>query len=345
VNRSKRRPSISDVARLAGVSIGTVSNVLNTTDKVKPATVDRVLQAIEQLGFVRNDAARQLKAGKSQTIGLIVPDISNPFFTELARGAEQLGESDGYSVLIGNTGHDAERERGYFNLFEQQRVGGIVVSPTEDVTEQVVQLRKRGTNAVLVDRKAESNICCSVSMDDFAGGKLAMEHLLEQGHSEIIFVGGPADFQQVADRLAGAKSVVKASKGRANLKHIKTAELTVLAGREVGQQISAESRKNWPDAIFAANDLLAVGILQAFAFQAKVRVPEDIALIGYDDIDFAETAIVPLSSVRQPASLLGATAVELLVDEVERGPAHKHRQITFQPELIVRESSSKPASD
>jgi LacI family transcriptional regulator len=113
----------------------------------------------------------------------------------------------------------------------------------------------------------------------------------------------------------------------------------VIAGREVGEAIAASAKSEWPDAIFAANDLLAVGVLQAFMFKAQVRVPQDIAVIGYDDIAFAEAAIVPLSSIRQPAALLGSTAVEMLVEEVESPSVHKHRQITFQPELVVREST------
>lgn len=339
-NRVKRRPSIADVARLAGVSIGTVSNVLNNPEKVKPTTVERVAKAIEQLGFVRNDAARQLKAGKSQTIGLIVPDIANPFYAELVRGAEQLGESSGYAALIGNNGQDLERESNYFNLFEQQRVGGIVISPIDDVAAQIRQLRRRGTNTVLVDRQADPSLCCSVAMDDVAGGRLAAEHLIEIGRKRIVFVGGTLELQQVADRYTGARAAVRAAKSKIALRHLKTSELTVLAGREAGLEIAAEKKSDLPDAIFAANDLIAVGLLQAFAFQSKIRVPADIALIGYDDIDFAEATIVPLSSVRHPAALLGATAVELLIEEIESAQSHKHRKITFQPELVVRASSS-----
>ncbi len=337
----KARPSIQDVARLAGVSLGTVSNVLNNPDRVKPETVARVTKAINQLGFVRNESARQLKAGKSRTVGLIVLDIANPFFSELARGAEDAATNERYSVIMGNSGEDLERESSYLSLFEEQRVGGVVISPIDDVSQTVVAMRNRGTQVVVVDRQVDAKIGCSISVDDMAGGRMAIDHLLEQGKRKIAFVGGPLDFEQVALRFEGAKAAIKDSKTKATLKHIKTPSLTVLAGREAGDQIVASGKANWPDAVFAANDLVAVGLLQAFMFKASVRVPQDIAVIGYDDIAFAEAAIVPLSSIRQPAALLGATAVEMVVDEAQNPKTHKHRQITFQPELVVRESTAK----
>lgn len=336
----KPRPSIQDVARLAGVSIGTVSNVLNSPERVKEATISKVTRAIDQLGFVRNDAARQLKAGKSKTLGLIVLDASNPFFAELAKGAEDAAQDQGYAILLGNSNHETARQNQYFGLFEEQRVGGVLISPTDDIYETVRNLRIHGTQTVLVDSKADPAICCSVSVDDVAGGKLAVTHLIDQGRKRIVFVGGPLGIQQVADRLTGAKEAVRLTKGAATLKIVKSRAMTVLAGREAGEEILKDPKENWPDAIFAANDLLAVGLVQAFMFNAKVKIPSEIAVIGYDDIDFAEAAVVPLSSVKQPAQLLGSTALEMLIDEIENSSTHKHRQITFQPELVVRESTS-----
>lgn len=336
----KPRPSIQDVARLAGVSLGTVSNVLNSPERVKDSTIAKVTRAIDQLGFVRNDAARQLKAGKSKTIGLIVLDASNPFFGEIARGAEDAAHDLNYSVLLGNSGHDEGRERQYVSLFEEQRVGGVLISPVGQITDVVSNLRVHGTQTVLVDRKADAALCCSVSVDDVAGGRIAVDHLIAQGFKKIAFVGGPLNIQQVADRLLGAKEAVRAGKNGATIKVLKSRNMNVLAGREVGEAILKEKRETWPDAIFAANDLLAVGLVQAFMFKSKVRIPEDIAVIGYDDIDFAEAAVVPLTSVKQPASLLGSTAIEMLIDEIDNPIRHKHRQITFQPELVVRESTA-----
>lgn len=340
MSASKIRPSIQDVSRLAGVSLGTVSNVLNNPEMVKPATAEKVQRAIDQLGFVRNDAARQLKAGKSKTLGLVVFDGGNPFFAELARGAEDEAAANSYSVLLGNSDNKAEREKAYLQLFDEQRVAGVLISPTRDIYEQIRELRSHGTQTVVVDRKADADRCCSVSVDDFAGGKIAVEHLIAVGRRKITFIGGPVSIQQVADRLAGAMAAVSASGGAAQLSVLESASMSVLSGREVGERIARMPRSERPDAIFAANDLLAMGLVQAFMFNNEISIPAEIALIGYDDIDFAEAAVVPLSSIRQPARLIGSTAIDLVLDEVENQDDHMHQQITFQPELVVRASTS-----
>jgi LacI family transcriptional regulator len=337
---AKARPSIQDVARLAGVSLGTVSNVLNKPGMVKPATAQKVQTAIDQLGFVRNDAARQLKAGRSNTLGLVVFDAGNPFFAELARGAEDAAADSAYSVLLGNSDHKYERERQYLQLFDEQRVAGVLVSPTNDIYDQIIELRSHGTQTVVVDRRADSSRCCSVSVDDFAGGRIAAEHLLEQGRRKLAFVGGPITIQQVADRLAGAMAAVKEFGQGASLVVVESQSMSVLAGRDVGQQLAELPNEQRPDAIFAANDLLAMGLVQAFMFNNRIQIPGEIALIGYDDIDFAEAAVVPLSSIRQPAREIGATAIGLVMDEINDWPNHKHQQVTFQPQLVVRASSS-----
>ena len=336
---AKPRPSIQDVARLAGVSLGTVSNVLNNPNMVKPATAEKVSRAIEQLGFVRNDAARQLKAGKSQTLGMIVFDAGNPFFAEMARGAEDHSAERGYSVLLGNSDNKYDREKKYLQLFDEQRVAGVLVSPTNDIYDQITELRSHGTQTVVIDRKADSDRCCSVSVDDFAGGKTAVEHLLSIGRRKIAFVGGPITIQQVADRLAGAMAAVNEFGPAATLSVIESSAQTVIAGRNVGQAIAKRAAADRPDAIFAANDLLAMGIVQAFMFNNEIAIPQDVALIGYDDIDFAEAAVVPLSSIRQPARLIGETAIELVLSEINEPQGHVHQQVTFQPELVVRAST------
>ena len=336
---AKPRPSIQDVARLAGVSLGTVSNVLNNPNMVKPATAEKVSRAIEQLGFVRNDAARQLKAGKSQTLGMIVFDAGNPFFAEMARGAEDHSAERGYSVLLGNSDNKYDREKKYLQLFDEQRVAGVLVSPTNDIYDQITELRSHGTQTVVIDRKADSDRCCSVSVDDFAGGKTAVEHLLSIGRRKIAFVGGPITIQQVADRLAGAMAAVNEFGPAATLSVIESSAQTVIAGRNVGQAIAQRTAADRPDAIFAANDLLAMGIVQAFMFNNEIAIPQDVALIGYDDIDFAEAAVVPLSSIRQPARLIGETAIELVLSEINEPQGHVHQQVTYQPELVVRAST------
>ena len=166
-------PSVHDVAKSAGVSVGTVSNVLNHPHKVSPTTVERVQKAIEKLGFVRNDAARQLRVGHSQTIGLVVLDVRNPFFTDIARGAEDKAAEGGLTVTLGNSDESTEREAKYLDLFEQQRVFGVLISPFGDISARLDSMRKRGIPAVLVDRESPNSTFSSVSVDDIVGGKLA----------------------------------------------------------------------------------------------------------------------------------------------------------------------------
>lgn len=327
--------SIREVAQLAGVSVGTVSNVLNRPDAVSNATIDRVRAAIDELGYVRNDAARQLRAGRSSTVGLVVLDASNPFFTDLARGAEDAAAEREVSVLLGNSDERPEREDAYLSLFEEQRVRGVLLSPVSETLATAQRLRDHGTPVVLVDRTAPGSDFSSVAVDDVRGGYIAAHHLLEQGRRRIAFVGG-GSLRQVEDRYAGARRAVAEVPGAA-IERIPTDQLTVLAGREAGATLV--ERADRPDAVFAANDLLAVGVMQALVMIADLKIPEDVALIGYDDIDFAASTVVPLSSIRQPAHLIGSRALELLealVDDPTRAP----ETIEFEPELVVRASTA-----
>ncbi|WP_288452709.1 LacI family DNA-binding transcriptional regulator [uncultured Microbacterium sp.] len=330
--------SVRDVAEAAGVSVGTVSNVLNRPDKVSAETVARVHRAIDLLGFVRNDAARQLRAGRSRSIGLVVLDMRNPFFTEVARGAEERASTDDLTVLMANSDEKQDREDRHVELFEEQRVFGMLVTPVYDSVPKLRAVRDRGTPTVLVDRESRDGSFASVAVDDLAGGTLAASHLLDVGRRRLMFVGGPVSIRQVADRLEGAQGAV-AAHGGASLEFVGTRALTVEEGRVAGAQILARPVSARPDAIFAANDLLALGLLQSLVMTASVRVPEDIALIGYDDIDFAAAAVIPLTSVRQPAVLMGTTAVELLLAAAE-SPGGPTERVVFGPELVVRASTA-----
>lgn len=328
--------SVRDVAREAGVSVGTVSNVLNRPQNVSPATVARVTAAIELLGFVRNDAARQLRAGRSHTIGLVVLDTRNPFFTDLAHGAQNRALAEGYTVLLGGSDELSERESTLLDLFEEQRVAGVLISPVRTDLSRLWRLRESGTQVVLVDRGSSDQSFSSVSVDDVKGGHAAAQHLLDIGRRRIAFIGGPLDIEQVSHRLEGAQSAI-AGFASAALSIYPTEALTVLEGRRIAEQIAALPAAQRPDAIFAANDLLAMGVIQALVMSGSLRVPDDIALVGYDDIDFASAAVVPITSVRQPSSDIGATAVELLLRET--AGASEREQIVFQPELIARAST------
>ncbi|MBT2597084.1 LacI family DNA-binding transcriptional regulator [Arthrobacter sp. ISL-72] len=329
-------PSVKDVAALAQVSVGTVSNVLNRPDQVTPDKRKRVQAAIAQLGFVRNESARSLRSGSSRSLGMLVLDVRNPFFTDVALGAEDVAEDHKYSFILANSSEDARREQTYLDLFEEQRVQGILITPFGDVLQRLEAMRARGIPSVLVDRLAGSEDFCSVSVDDEAGGRTAMEHLIASGAERPAFVGGPFTLQQVADRHAGALAAAEAA-GVA-LQVFETPNLKFERGRQIGDIIGDLRQSRRPDAVFAANDQLALGLLQSFTAKG-IRVPDEIALIGFDDIDFASQSSIPLSSIRQPRQLIGERAAQLLFDEIENPGGHGHQQIVFTPELVVRASS------
>jgi LacI family transcriptional regulator len=332
--------SIREVASHAGVSVGTVSNVLNRPEIVAPTTRARVLAAISELGFVPNESARQLRRGRGRVLGLVVLDVANPFFTDVARGVDEATIGAGMAVIFCNSDGDPAREASFLDLLEEQRVQGVLITPIDDANERLLRLRERGILVILLDRLARRNDLCSVSVDDVLGGELAMRHLLETGHRRIAFVGGPARLEQVRDRHQGAVRAVREAglDEQETLRHVETPHTTVPAGRDAAERILGTPRERRPTAVFCANDLLALGVLQVLTRQ-RVRVPADVALVGYDDIDFAAAAAVPLSSVRQPRQRLGRAAAELLIDEANNPETHQHRQVVFDPELVVRDSS------
>jgi len=337
--------SVKDVAAAASVSVGTVSNVLNRPEKVAPETVARVQAAIERLGFVRNDAARQLRAGRSRSIGLIVLDSANPFFAEVARGAEERAAEHGISVLLGSSDQDRGRENTYLDLFREQRVNGVLLTPQSLDAARAETLIDAGLPVVLLDAEFEGGGLPgggipSVAVDDVEGGHLAVAHLLGRGRRRIAFVG-QSSIRQVADRLEGARRALAEAPAAlgAELEVIEVDALTVLQGRDAGEAIARRAPEDRPDAVFCANDLLAVGVLQGAAILGSVRVPEEIALVGYDDIEFAQSTVVPLSSVRQPARAIGAAAVDVLFERLD-DPASAPRHVRFRPELVIRASSA-----
>ncbi|MEE1617681.1 LacI family DNA-binding transcriptional regulator [Brachybacterium sp. J153] len=332
-----RLVSMKEVAAAAQVSVGTVSNVLNRPEIVSPDRRERVEAAIAELGYVRNDAARQLKVGTSRTVGAIVLDSGNPFYAQLVSGIESAAEASSLAVIAGSTGNREQRERLYLSLFEEQRVRGILLASAGGTRDLVDGIRRRGTPVVLVESGADAAGGSSVSVDDVAGGAIAVQHLVEIGRRRIGVLAPRRDLRQVADRLRGAQQA--AAEAGAEIEVLDADDLSVLAGRTVGEEIVARPRAERPDAVFCVNDLLAVGVLQAFAFRHQVAVPEEIALVGYDDIAFARSTVVPLTSVAQPADLMGRTALALLEEQVLSDDAPP-RQVSFTPTLVERESTT-----
>jgi len=333
-----RMVGIKDVARHAGVSVGTVSNVINRPDLVSEETRTRVQASIDLLGFVRSESARQLRAGRSRIVAMLVLDMANPFFVDVAKGAERAARAAGLGVMLCNSAQDPVEESEYLGLFAEQRVRGVLVTPADPTGANLAAFRRHGIPFVLVDRSAPVGDSCSVSIDDVAGGLLAAGHLLDAGHTAVTYVSGPMHLAQCRDRRTGAlAALTERGLPEDALTHLEAPRLDVAAGRDAGARLLGFSRR--PTAVFCANDLLALGVLQAM-FAAGVSVPEQLALVGYDDIEFAAAAAVPLTSVRQPAAEMGRAAAELLLEETGDAAArHAHQRMVLQPALVVREST------
>lgn len=338
--QSPRRASIVDVARRAGVAVGTVSNVLNRPDRVSPATRARVQAAVDALGFVRNASARRLRAGSIPTIGAVVLDIANPFFTEVARGVEDRLSDDDYTLMLASSDGDPEREARYLRLFESHGVQGVLVTPAGGDLSAVLDARSRGVDVVLLDASAPD--LPSVSVDDVHGGRLAAEHLLALGHRRIGFVDGPGTVRQYVDRRTGVLAALGAAGLSAEdvLVERTVPVLDAARGDAAVAALLADPGPR-PTAIFCANDLAAIGALRALR-RHGLSVPEDVAVVGYDDITVAAELAVPLTSVRQPTHELGRRAADLLLQR-HADPDTPAEQVQFLPEIVVRRSSDARA--
>lgn len=330
---------IREVAARAQVSVGTVSNVLNKPDIVSPATLERVQRVMDEVGFVRNDLARQLKMGGGTTLGLIVLNVANPFFGDLAHACEDAAEALGHTIIVGSSDQLSEREDRYIELFEEQRVRGLLIAPLDGPTPRIDRLARRGMPVVLFDINAGEGDFCTVALDGAAGGYQATAHLIETGRRALAFVGGP--LHQVEDRWRGATRAVADAEGTGvTLRHIDTDDQTIAEGRRIGEAISELPPDARPDGIFAANDLLALGVMQALVLADGIDIPADVAIVGYDDIDYAESAIVPLTSVRQPLRELAHEAVRLVLDDATAEAGHVHEHELLPPVLVVRASTA-----
>lgn len=331
--------TIRDVARLAQVSAGTVSNVLNRPSYVREDTRERVLAAIEQLEFVPNQGSRQFRPGRVRTLGLAIANLDNPFFVDVALGAEERCKELGVGVIFCNSGYDPVREQQNLDLLVQSRVQGIIIAPVDEHSPRLEMLRDRGVPMVFVDRVGDDRDCWSVVVDDFEGGRLGARHLVSVGHRRIAFLGHPEQSPKVRTRLAGARSVVDATPG-VELELLEADSWTIEAGRSSARRILDRVPERRPEAVFCANDMLALGLEQELLHEG-MKVPEEIAIVGYDDLEWASVSSVPLTTVSQPRNGLGRTAVDMIMDLLSRSssrmPTANH--VVLRPELVRRESA------
>lgn len=327
---------MKDVAERARVSLGTVSNVLNNPAVVSEATRERVEQAIAELGFVRNDAARRLAAGRSNTVGFVVVDLANSFFLDITRGIEAGLDEQSRRLVLANSDVDLEKQSAHLALFEESQLSGMILAPLDAPLDAAAAVRERGTPLVLVNWPGDDDSCGVVNDDEY-GGYIAARHLIERGRTRLLFSGGPFSLSAVTDRLRGARRAVDESPG-VDLEIIETERITVRGGTALGDELAARSPRDRPDGLVAAADALAAGTIHSLQL-AGIDVPGDIAVIGHDNNHFAHDTAVPITSVAQPGHDMGLTAAALLLEEILTPDEHTHRTVTMQPTLVVRASS------
>lgn len=328
--------SIRDVAIRAGVSVGTVSNVLNRPNLVAEATRERVQAAIGELGFVRNESARQLRQGRSRTLGVVLENLTNPYFTDLARGAEAAMNTDGFDAVWCTSDGSVAKERRCLDFLEEQRVSGLVIAPVGLDSDRIAELHDRGLSVVVLDRREYDGVC-STRVDHVAGGRIAIRHLLQAHHRRLAIVTGPLLQEPIRDRYEGAEAAARdAGMTEQGVATLVRGDMTPRAGKDAARLLL--ELDPLPTGVFCTNDLLAIGLVNELQ-RTGVKVPGEICVVGYDDIELAATSVVPLTTVRQPRHELGWTAAELALAESVSSDGHEHRQVVLTPSLVVRESA------
>lgn len=328
--------TIRDVALRAGVSAGTVSNVLNRPSYVSSDVRERVQQAMAELDFTPSSHARKYRRGRVRSLGIVMATMRYPFFVDVALHAEAAARRNGVAVVFCHSGYDEEREDSNLDLLMQQRVQGVIITPVDENSERLESMMARGLPVVFVDRVSGERDCCSVVTDDIAGGALAGTHLVERGHRHVAFVGDPEMNRQVAERFAGFRAVVEAAGGAVDV--IRVPDWSAADGLAAGERLSAEPAATRPTGVFGVNDLVALGLMQRLTTNG-ISVPGDIAVVGMDDLDLSALSTIPLTTVRQPTVELGETAYRLVMDEINRSEEHVHERVVLPPRLVVRSST------
>jgi LacI family transcriptional regulator len=333
-------PTIYDVAKRAGVSAMTVSRVINGKKDVKPETRERVLKAIEEIGYVPNSLARSFVLQRTRMIGLVITDITNPFFTTLARGVEDTAMRNQFSVIFCNTDEDPEKEVLYLELLARKRVDGVILASASGKRTPLKSILVRNIPVVLIDREIEGlDDVDIVKGDSVYGAYLLTKHLIELGHRRIGIIVGSKNISTAEDRVEGYKRALKDAGIPLDEELIKFGKYS----RESGYGLTKEllSLENPPSAIFGGNNFIAVGAMMAIR-DMGLRVPEDIALVSFDDIESLSIVYPFFTVVTQPAYSMGVIATELLIRRIEdKDKVKERRKVILQPDLIVRESAGE----
>ncbi|ESY51807.1 MULTISPECIES: LacI family DNA-binding transcriptional regulator [unclassified Mesorhizobium] len=325
--------TIADVARHAGVSVATVSHVMNRTRHVEPETAERVHSAIAALRYSPNTLARSLRRGETKTIGLLLPDNSNPFFAGVARQIEDAGFLAGYTVILCNSDGSAEKEERYLQVLMAKQIDGLIFAGSSDHARVFSSLLP-GVPAVLIDREIHSVNVDSVLVDHDYGGYLAGRYLAGLGHEKIGVIGGPRDSSSSPARLRGFARALQEAGLDLPPASVVDSDYHFAGGRMAMERLMAQAPGI--TALFACNDLMAMGALTVLRGRG-LRVPGDMSMIGFDDIPYAVTTWPPLTTIAQPVEKIGTRAVSLLLERVAEPAAHSRREV-LTPVLVERES-------
>lgn len=338
-NKNNRRPTQIDVALKAGVSQATVSVVVNNNARIAipDETRQRVFQAIDELGYRPNTLASSLRLGKTQTIGLILPDSANPFFAEVSRSIEAAAFKKNYNLILCNTEENIEKELLYVDVLCSRQVDGIIFVAVGDKTDSLMQVLCKHIPVVMVDRDLSGIEVDAVLMDNHLGGYLATEHLIQLGHRRIGCIFGPSSVNPSARRGEGYLDALKDHDISSDEKLMIRGDFHPHSGMDAARRML--NLPESPTAFFACNDLMAIGALRAIA-EAGLHVPEDISLVGFDDIELASYTNPPLTTIAQPIQEAGQKAVDLLLSRIQE-PDLPFRQVMLPTSLTIRRSSCR----
>lgn len=331
--------TMRDVASRAGLSVSTVSHVVNDSRAVSEESRRRVLQAMEELGYKPNVLARSLRRQKSHTIGMIVPDSANPFFAEVARGIEDASFTQNYSVILCNSEGDLEKQLDYTNILIGNQVAGILFVAAGVSTELVKDLRRRLVPIVVVDREVPGVAVDTVLTNHAQGGRLATQHLVDLGHRRIACISGSSELTPSADRLTGYREVLERNDLPYDDRLVVRGDFQYESGYEATHRLMKLDSP--PTAVFSCNDLMAVGCMSA-ATELGLPVPEALSVVGFDDVRLASFTNPPLTTISQPKNEIAVAAVEMLLDRM-RDPDAPACYRRFETQLCVRQSTATHA--
>ena len=330
--------TMNDVARVANVSIATVSHVINGTRFVSAERVERVHAAMRELGYTPDATARSLRVGRTDTIGLVVPDNSNPFFAALARWIEEAGFEAGYTTILANSNERPDREHRYVSTLVSKRVDGLILSPSRGDHGTLRRLLENARiPVVVVDRDAALPNADVVVYDNEGGSFEATRHLLELGHTRIAYIAGPADASSATDRLRGFGRAIAVAK--LPEQPVVEADFHFEGGREATARLLDRGREL--TALVAANDLMAAGAIRELVARG-FSVPRDVSVIGFDDAPLAEMISPALTTMRQPLQDMAHTAVSMLLSRMTSGDGGAPVRKVLPTSLVVRDSTALP---